>query len=39
MAAPEMVPFRMTQNLVDGCGVTGCEGVFRRVCELTLQVG
>ena len=34
-----MVPFRLTQNLVDGFGVSGYEGVFRRVAEITLQVG
>lgn len=32
-----MVPFRLTQNLVDGFGVSGFEGVFRRVAEITLQ--
>lgn len=26
---PELVPFRLTRNLVDGMGVTGVEGVFR----------
>ena len=35
---PEMVPFRLTQNLIDGFGVSGYEGVFRRVAEVTLQV-
>lgn len=35
---PEWVPFRLTQNLIDGFGVTGIEGVFRRTCEITLQV-
>ncbi|GBG70226.1 hypothetical protein CBR_g6357 [Chara braunii] len=35
---PEMVPFRLTQNMVDGLGVTGYEGVFVRVCEITLSV-
>lgn len=34
---PEMVPFRLTQNLVDGFGVSGYEGVFRRCAEITLQ--
>lgn len=33
-----MVPFRLTQNLVDAFGVSGYEGVFRRACEVTLQV-
>ena len=35
---PEMVPFRLTQNMVDAFGVAGLEGVFRRSCEVTLQV-
>lgn len=35
---PERVPFRLTQNLVDGLGVGGYEGVFMRVCEITLTV-
>eukprot|EP00897_Mesotaenium_endlicherianum_P000569 jgi/Mesen1/10512/ME000083S10013 len=35
---PELVPFRLTQNMVDGLGITGYEGVFRRVCEITLSV-
>lgn len=24
--------------MIDGCGVSGVEGVFRRVCEITLGV-
>ncbi|KAK9858036.1 hypothetical protein WJX84_006124 [Apatococcus fuscideae] len=35
---PEMVPFRLTQNIIDAFGVSGIEGVFRRVAEITLQV-
>lgn len=27
----------MTQNVVDGFGVTGVEGVFRIACEITMQ--
>lgn len=38
LTIPEMVPFRLTQNLVDAFGVSGYEGVFRRACEVTLQV-
>lgn len=38
LAKPEMVPFRLTQNVVDACGVSGHEGGFRRVCEITLRV-
>ncbi|MCO5564111.1 hypothetical protein L7F22_017767 [Adiantum nelumboides] len=35
---PERVPFRLTRDIVDGMGVTGVEGVFRRCCEKTLLV-
>ncbi|EIE22187.1 kinase-like protein [Coccomyxa subellipsoidea C-169] len=37
LEVPEMVPFRLTQNLIDGFGVSGYEGVFRKSCEITLQ--
>ena len=35
---PECVPFRLTPHMVDALGVTKYEGVFRRVCEITLGV-
>lgn len=35
---PEMVPFRLTRDIVDGFGVTGVEGLFRRSCEHTYAV-
>lgn len=35
---PERVPFRLTQNLVDGLGVTGVDGVFRIACEITMNL-
>ncbi|XP_010416834.1 PREDICTED: serine/threonine-protein kinase ATR [Camelina sativa] len=35
---PELVPFRLTQNMIDGLGITGYEGIFMRVCEITLTV-
>ena len=38
LPVPETVPFRLTRDIVDGMGVTGTEGVFRRCCELTLEV-
>ncbi|KAF8638618.1 hypothetical protein AX17_002159 [Amanita inopinata Kibby_2008] len=38
LETPERVPFRLSQNLVDGLGVTGVEGVFRIACEVTLQL-
>ncbi len=37
LARPEVVPFRLTQNMIDGFGVAGQEGVFRRAAEITLQ--
>ncbi|EDO36404.1 predicted protein [Nematostella vectensis] len=38
LPTPETVPFRLTRDLVDGMGVTGVEGVFRRCCEKTMAV-
>ncbi len=38
LEVPERVPFRLTSNVVDGFGITGIEGVFRRSCEITLGV-
>ncbi|PWN25736.1 hypothetical protein BDZ90DRAFT_61352 [Jaminaea rosea] len=35
---PELVPFRLTRDIVDGMGLSGVEGVFRRCCEETLRV-
>lgn len=30
LPTPETVPFRLSRDIVDGMGVTGVEGVFRR---------
>ncbi|KZT71549.1 hypothetical protein DAEQUDRAFT_111495 [Daedalea quercina L-15889] len=38
LETPERVPFRLTQNIVDGFGITGVEGVFRIACEVTMQL-
>ncbi|ONM30715.1 ataxia-telangiectasia mutated [Zea mays] len=38
LKTPERVPFRLTRDIIDGMGVTGVEGVFRRCCEKTLCV-
>lgn len=38
LKTPERVPFRLTRDIIDGMGVTGVEGVFRRCCEETLLV-
>ncbi|CCK68662.1 DNA-binding protein kinase TEL1 KNAG_0B02200 [Huiozyma naganishii CBS 8797] len=35
---PELVPFRLTRDIVDGLGVTGVEGLFRRNCERVYQL-
>lgn len=37
LETPEKVPFRLTQNLLHTMGARGADGVFRRVCELTLE--
>ena len=37
LPVPEMVPFRLTRDLVDGMGLSGVEGVFRRCCNFTLE--
>lgn len=34
---PEVVPFRLTRDIVDGMGINKTEGVFRRCCEFTLE--
>jgi tetratricopeptide (TPR) repeat protein len=35
---PEIVPFRLTRDVVDGMGISGFEGTFRRSCEEVLRV-
>ncbi|KAB2581050.1 Serine/threonine-protein kinase tel1 [Lasiodiplodia theobromae] len=37
LPVPEVVPFRLTRDLVDAMGYPGVEGVFRRCCEFTLD--
>lgn len=38
LSTPETVPFRLTRDVVDGMGVTGTEGAFRRACEVSMRV-
>ncbi|XP_049286368.1 serine/threonine-protein kinase ATM [Anopheles funestus] len=38
LPTPETVPFRLTRDIVDGMGISGVEGVFRKSCEKTLEV-
>lgn len=35
---PELVPFRLTADLVDGLGSFGTQGVYQRCSENTLRV-
>jgi ataxia telangiectasia mutated family protein len=38
LETPEIVPFRLTRDLVDAMGVTGVEGPFRRAAEESMRV-
>lgn len=35
---PELIPFRLTRDIVDGFGVSGVEGVMRRCSEEMMRV-
>ena len=37
LPVPELVPFRLTRDIVDAMGITGTEGVFRRCCEFVMD--
>jgi len=36
LPTPETIPFRLTRDVVDGFGVSGVEGTFRKGCETTM---
>jgi ataxia telangiectasia mutated family protein len=38
LKTPEIVPFRLTRDMIDGMGVDGVEGIFRRCCEQALRL-
>ncbi|GLB41909.1 putative telomere-length maintenance and DNA damage repair [Lyophyllum shimeji] len=38
LRVPELVPFRMTRDIVDGMGMSKTSGVFQRCAEETLRV-
>jgi ataxia telangiectasia mutated family protein len=38
LPTPEQVPFRLTPDIVDGFGISGVEGVFRKCSEETIRV-
>ena len=35
---PEVVPFRLTQNIIDAFGYSGVDGVYRQSFEMTLSI-
>nr|CAG4718483.1 unnamed protein product [Naegleria fowleri] len=35
---PEIVPFRLTRDIIDGFGVCGVEGTFKNSCYATMNV-
>ena len=37
LSIPEIVPFRASPNMLDGMGITGYEGVFRRASEACMH--
>ncbi|KAH7591519.1 Phosphatidylinositol 3- and 4-kinases family profile [Nakaseomyces glabratus] len=38
LPVPEIVPFRLTQNLQDALGILGTEGTFKKSSEVTLSL-
>jgi ataxia telangiectasia mutated family protein len=38
LGIPELVPFRLTRNIVDGMGPCGTEGTFQKAAEETISV-
>ncbi|CAH6721238.1 serine/threonine-protein kinase Mec1p [[Candida] jaroonii] len=38
LPTPEIVPFRLTENMVDAMGMNKYEGTFRKSCEVSLNI-
>lgn len=38
LRVPEIVPFRLTPNIVDGCGIAKLNGLFRKVALVTMEI-
>ncbi|KAH0786041.1 serine-protein kinase ATM [Histomonas meleagridis] len=38
LPVPELIPFRLTGEIIDGMGWKGVDGVFRKSCEKTMKV-
>ena len=38
LRVPEIVPFRLTPNIVDGCGLAKLNGLFRKISLTTMEI-
>ncbi|CAF0900518.1 unnamed protein product, partial [Didymodactylos carnosus] len=38
LPVPETVPFRLSRDVIDGLGMCGTEGLFKKSCECTLEL-
>lgn len=38
LTLPELIPFRLTRDMVSALGPSGVEGVYRKSCEKTMEV-
>lgn len=38
LGVPEIVPFRLTHNMIEAMGPLGHEGIFRKICEVSLKI-
>lgn len=38
LPTPELIPFRLTRDMVSALGPSGVEGVYRKSCEKTMEV-
>jgi serine/threonine-protein kinase ATR len=38
LGVPEIVPFRLTHNMIEAMGPLGYEGIYRKICEVTLKI-
>jgi len=38
LTTPELVPFRLTRDIIDGMGPSGTDGVFSKAAEATMGV-
>lgn len=38
LGVPEIVPFRLTHNMIEAMGPLGYEGCYRKICEVSLKI-